>query len=255
MTIDLAVFYKFLLLLLRASFIVFFAPVIGSRSVPAVAKIALASFLAYSQISFIENIHVPETVVELLLVVFRELLLGMSIGFASRLIFDGIQLGGQYVGYMMGFSIVNVVDPQAEAAVPLISHFENIIAVLFFLAIGGHLWFLSAFVDSLKIVPIEELSVGLKWTMYAVHLGEKIFVIGLKVNAPIFVVLFLIQLVMAIIARVVPQMNIFMVGFPIQIFVGLLLLAFSIRGMVALFTSEFMNMKLMMYSVINFFSG
>ncbi len=255
MSVDLVNFYKFLLLLIRASFIIFVVPVIGTRTVPAMAKVALAMFLAYIAMPVAGNVVIPETVVGLVLVVLRELLLGVCIGFACRLIFDGIQLGGQYVGYMMGFSVVNVMDPQAETAVPLISHFESIVAVLVFLSIGGHLWFMSAFLDTLKAVPLGELRMGTSWSLFLAKLGREIFVVGLKVNAPIFIVLFLIQLVMAVIARIVPQMNIFMVGFPIQIFVGLVLLAFSVRGMVHLFGNEFLYMRELMYSVMRLFGG
>ncbi len=255
MTIDLALFYKFLLLFLRASFFIVFSPVVGSRSVPAVAKAGLSLFLAVAVISRQGNVPLPGTLLWLVLDVARELMLGAAMGFAARIVFDGIQLGGQYVGYMMGLAIVNVMDPQSEASVPLISHFENLVAILVFLSVGGHFWFLWAFTDSLKVVPLEGLSMGVKWGLFLFNLGKTLFTIAIKVNAPIFVVLFLIQLVMAISARVVPQMNIFMVGFPLQIFVGLVLLAFSIRGMVWLFSREFLTAKLHMYKILKLFAG
>ncbi len=251
MTVDLVAFYKFLLLFLRASFLVFFVPVVGSRSVPAFAKAGLALFLAYvAYVGRSVEVVFPETVVGLVLEVMRELLFGALVGFVARLVFDGIQLGGQYVGYMMGFSVVNVMDPQAETAMPLISHVENILAVLIFLVIGGHLWFMSAFFDSLKLFPLGKLSLSVKWSLYAVKLVGGIFVIAIKVNAPVFLVLFLIQLVMAVVARVIPQMNIFMVGFPVQIFVGMVLLMFSLQGMLWLFGREFSAMRLHIYEVM-----
>lgn len=253
MTIDLTEFYAFLILLLRASFIIFFSPVVGSRTVPTPAKIALSVFLAVAAMPYRGQVEIPEGVGLLVLVVLRELIFGAAVGFVARLVFEGIQLGGQYVGYMMGMAIVNVMDPQAETAVPLISHFENIVATLVFLSIGGHLWFMSAFLDSLKVVPLGALSIGKTWTVFAAEVGARIFIIAIKINAPIFVVLFLIQLVMAVVARVVPQMNIFMVGFPVQIFVGFFILAFSLRGMIWLFGKEFTIMRGHMYDIIKLF--
>ena len=255
MTVDLAIFYKFLLLFLRASFLVFFVPVIGSRNVPAMAKAGLALFLAYMGMSYPVSVAFPKGPTELVLVVLRELLFGVVVGMTARFVFDGIQLGGQYIGYMMGMAVVNIMNPQEETAVPLISYFENIVAVLVFLAIGGHLWFMSAYFDSLKIFPLGMLSLGVKWSVFVVRLLKTIFVIAIKVNAPIFAVLFLIQIAMAIVARVIPQMNIFMVGFPVQIFIGLILLMFSLEGMTFLFGREFLFMKRNLYEVIKLMGG
>lgn len=254
MKVDLNLFYAFLLLLVRASFFVFFCPVVGGRGVPAMAKIGLALMLS---VIFLKEPYpaIPTHLVELVLVVLKELILGAAMGFSARLVFDGIQLGGQYVGYMMGLSIVNVMDPQAETAVPLISHFENLMAILVFLSIGGHLWFMEAYSDSLRTIPIGSLSMGVKWAPWLFSLARTLFVIAIKVNAPIFIVMFLIQIVLAISARVVPQMNIFMVGFPLQIFVGLLLLAASLKGMVWLFSKEFANIKVNLYQIMRLFSG
>lgn len=257
MTIDIAAFLKFFLLLIRASFIVFFAPVIGSRLVPSVAKIALSAFLAFMayHLITINNLNLYIGTFALVILIFKEMIIGMSIGFVSRLVFDGIQFGGQYIGYMMGFAVVNVLDPQSEAHMPIISQFENIIAILIFLAIGGHLWFFSAFCDSFSILPVGYKLQSLGWISYIAHLFGSIFVIAIKVNAPIFLVLFLIQLVMAVIARVVPQMNIFMVGFPVQIALGFFLLFISLKAMGFLFTDTFYNMKIHIYTLMRLISG
>jgi len=255
MNIDLLAFYKFFLLLIRASFIIFFAPVIGSRLVPSMAKIALAAFLAFMAFPVKTALYLPENYVALIITVLKEMLIGLSIGFASRLIFDGIQFGGQYVGYMMGFAVVNVIDPQSEAHMPIISQYENIIAILIFIVIGGHLWFFSAFHDSLLALPLGYHLKSLGWIPFIVKLFGDIFVIAIKVNAPIFLVLFLIQLVMAVIARVVPQMNIFMVGFPIQIAVGFFLLFVSVKAMSYLFADLFFNMKEHIYIIMKLMAG
>ncbi len=255
MSVDLLSFYKFFLLLIRASFIVFFAPVIGSRLIPSVAKIALSVFLAFLAFSSVGAVHIPQSYMEMFLTVFKEMLIGLSVGFASRLVFDGIQFGGQYVGYMMGFAVVNVIDPQSEAHLPIISQFENIIAILIFLAIGGHLWFFSAFSDSLAILPLGFQLGSLSWIPFIIKLFGNIFVIAIKVNAPVFLVLFLIQLVMAVIARVVPQMNIFMVGFPIQIAVGFFLLFVSVKAMGYLFSDLFFSMREHIYTIMKLMAG
>ncbi len=255
MILNLFAFYKFFLLLIRASFIVFFAPVIGSRLVPAVAKIALSAFLAFMAFPIVGNVYIPDNYITLVILLLKEALVGFSIGFVSRLVFDGIQFGGQYVGYMMGFAVVNVLDPQSEAHMPIISQFENIIAILVFFAIGGHLWFFSAFSDSFSILPLGFQLTSFGWIPFVVKLFGSIFVIAIKVNAPIFLVLFLIQLVMAIIARVVPQMNIFMVGFPIQIAVGFFLLFVSVKAMSYLFSDLFLDMKSHIYTLMKLIAG
>ncbi len=216
-------FILFFLIFFRVAGIIFTAPVFGSMNVPVQIKASLSILLAALIIpTFHSGALFPTAVVPLTVIMFRELAIGFLIGFFARLIFSAVQLGGQAVGVQMGLGIVSVIDPQIQQQVSIIAQFKYLVAILLFLSFDGHLWFIRAIYLSFKTIGIGTFYVsGGVMSLTAQMVGD-MFVLGVKVAAPILALILCFDTLLGIFARTVPQMNVLILGFPVKIGLGLL---------------------------------
>jgi flagellar biosynthetic protein FliR len=230
LSIPLPQLQMFLLVFLRIGAILMTLPVFESRSIPHLFKLALA--FAVSLILFpvldLKPVPLAGSIFTLGIGAVGEILLGLVIGFSVKLIFAGIQLAGQMAGYQMGFAIANVMDPDQSQQVLLLAQFNNLVALLIFLTINAHYWFIRALTHSYRMIP--PLNVHFDGTLmeYLIEMSGKMFVISIQVGAPIIAALLVTSVVFGLMARTVPQMNVFIVAMPIQIGVGLLFIGFSL---------------------------
>jgi len=256
---DLTTVYHFSVLFLRAASFIFTAPIIGSRNVPITVKGGLSlavAIVVYPVIPHALFGQVPPNLPTFALIVAREIIIGMAIGYGARLVFDGVQFGAQYVAFMMGLGIANVLDPQSEAQIPIIAQMEGVIAFILFITIGGHLWFISAFYDSYSILPTGGFQmVSGTWVLYLSKMVGKLFVIAMKVNAPIWAALLFTQVCMGIVARMIPQINIFIVGFPLQIAVGFFVMAFSMGVLATVLERYFYQLYKDIFLIMHYMAG
>ncbi|MDD2671225.1 MAG: flagellar biosynthetic protein FliR [Syntrophales bacterium] len=214
----------FMLVFLRVSALIATVPILGDRSVPARVKAGL-SFLVAALLYPVVPMPTAgacEDVFALFLRMTGEVMIGAVIGMIARLIFAGIQLAGQLIGFQMGFAIVNVIDPAFSLQVSIIAQFQYLIALLLFLSLNGHHMFLYAVAESFRILPplAFHFSGGLMQAITG--FVRDMFEIGIKVGAPIIAILFFMSVGLGLVARTVPQINIFIVGFPLQIAIGLI---------------------------------
>jgi flagellar biosynthetic protein FliR len=157
-----------------------------------------------------------------------EILLGISIGMAVNLIFVGLQMAGQISGYQMGMALARVMDPSAGQQVPLLAQFFQLFAFLIFLTINAHHWFLMALADSFQLVPPFGFKISGSLIEQLIQVAGNMFVIAIKVGAPVIAALLLTSIAFGLIARTVPQMNVFFVAMPLKIIIGLLFIGFSL---------------------------
>jgi flagellar biosynthetic protein FliR len=193
------------------------------------------------------------TTLLLILVILKELLIGIMIGILGRFLFIGVQFGGQIIGFQMGFGVVNILDPQTNSQISIIAQFQNIVMILIFLSIGGHRLIIEAIVQCFKIVPLGTFVIPEHSYMFLVKTFSEIFVIALKIVAPVFVTLIITHVIMGIIARLVPQINILIVGFPIQIAAGLIVIIFSMTYFYSVFeiiTHDFFKNVLTIFKIL-----
>ena len=241
--------YIFLLLLLRASLLLFFIPVMNSRYVPSAVRIVLSLFLAYVGFIHLETVGliktgIPKDFLELVFIVLREFIFCFSISQVARIIFYAAELAGEYISYLMGFSVVNVIDPTSESSVPIISHLQSMVLMLLFLLIGGHLWFIKAYSYSLDVFPVTNVTtIPFNLIRYTIDLLGKIFVLSIYIDAPILIVMIIVQFVLAFISRLLPQLNVFMVGFPLQVLVGFITILISINTLSIVFGRELLRIR------------
>ncbi|MEW6266649.1 MAG: flagellar biosynthetic protein FliR [Thermodesulfobacteriota bacterium] len=221
--INPAEFTAFLLVLVRVSILVFLVPVLGSELVPAQVKAALALVLALilTPVVGLDREAMPRTLIELAPLVLIEVFMGLALSLLIRLVLEGVQLAGQYIGYQMGLAIVNVIDPQTGTQSSVISELAYMLALLIFLALNGHHIIFKALVESFELVRPGRAAFG--QTVYALvsRGAADMFVIAVKIGAPAMAVLFFAQVSMGIVAKSVPQLNILFVGMPLYICVGL----------------------------------
>lgn len=213
----------FLLLTSRISGLFLSAPILSSRMMPVRVKvlviIALAAMMAYFvPITYAQEITSPAYFIAALAV---EILTGYTIGFVTYMVFGAIQLAGQIMDMQMGFGIVNVVDPQSGTQIPLMGNLTQTVALLLYLAIDGHHYLFQALIQSYKFIPVLGLNLNGKLVDLIIQISVYMFVIAIKISAPIVIAIITADIAMGFVARTVPQMNVFIVGLPLKILVGL----------------------------------
>ncbi|NLW24704.1 MAG: flagellar type III secretion system protein FliR [Clostridia bacterium] len=214
----------YFIFLFRIIGVIFSAPVFSSRSVPVPVRIffsLLLSTMVFLVLAPSEEYNLDLGFIFLLI---SEFLVGIVIGFVANLLFSAIQLAGQSIDMQMCFGIVNVMDPQTGLQVPLMGTFQNLLAILVYLSINGHHQLIEALFLSYKIVPVNGLIIKGALIEFLIQVTANMFVIALKLAAPLVGALFITDFVMGIIARTVPQMNVFLVGMPAKILIGFLLM-------------------------------
>lgn len=221
----------FTFLFLRVGAILIMIPVIGERTVPPRVKAGLAvliSLLLFPAVQMkLPDLHSDSEaqILVLVLAMCSEVLIGIVIGFAAKIIFAGIQFAGQMIGIQIGFSIVNVIDPISSAQVSIISEFQYLVALLVYLALDAHHTFIIAIADSYRFVPPFAYHFSGSLMQHILVFSKELFVTAVKISAPVMAVLFFTNAALGIVARTVPQINIFIVAFPLQIAAGLTILA------------------------------
>jgi flagellar biosynthetic protein FliR len=218
------------LVFVRVGAILMSMPILKSRSIPVLVKFGLVLATSIVLYPLLDQSVFP-VVMDLgsfAIGVVGEIMLGISIGMAVNLIFIGLQMAGQISGYQMGLALAQVMDPSAGQQVPLLSQFFQLFAFLMFLTMNAHHWFLMALADSFQLVPPFGFKVSGSLIEQLIHIGGHMFVIAIKVGAPVIAALLITSVAFGLIARTVPQMNVFLVAMPLKILIGLLFIGFSL---------------------------
>lgn len=225
-TFGTAKLQTFLLISFRAAGLFILAPVIGHKSIPPLIRAGLAIILALVLVPVVSQTQLPEinSVWLLGMLAAKEMLIGVIIGLFFAMLFIAIRMGGNIVGYQIGLIIANIMDPETNSSTSVVGEFWYIIAVLIFLAIDGHHAIISAFADSYKIVPIGIFEFSGPASEQLIRFTAYAFTIAIKMAAPVIMTLFLSEVALGVLARTVPQMNIFIVGIPIKVGIGFLIL-------------------------------
>ncbi|MDU4959893.1 MAG: flagellar biosynthetic protein FliR [Sporomusaceae bacterium] len=220
----------FLLILVRISGMLLPAPIFGSRNIPGMLKAGLVFFLALTVLPLLaaDTRPLPQTLFPYLLLAGSELIFGLVIGFASSLLFAAVQMSGSLLDMQVGFGVVNIFDPQVGQQVPLIGNFKYILALLLFLTLNGHHILLTAIVDSFRLVPVTGVVFSSAISEMMVNMISGIFTFAVQITVPILAAVIITDIGLGILARTMPQMNVFVVGVPAKIIVGLFVLSVTL---------------------------
>ncbi|MBN1547783.1 MAG: flagellar type III secretion system protein FliR [Syntrophaceae bacterium] len=220
----------FSLVLVRVGALLGTMPLFGDMIVPVRVKAGLALVITLLLFPTVST-SVPTVSPDFLPLLFRmvsEALIGAALGFAARLIFAAAQLAGELIGFQIGFSVANVIDPVSSMHVSLIGQVQYLFAVLIFLATNSHHIFFAAIADSFQIIPLFTFHISGDFMNLITNLSRDMFVLAVKLCIPVVAVVLFTNVGLGIVARTVPQINVFIVGFPLQISVGLIFLGLSL---------------------------
>ena len=234
-------FQSFVLILMRVAPILFMMPILNSRNIPSLLKagLTLTVGLVLLPLVKINPQYLPREPFQFGSLMAAELMIGFILSLSVQVIFTGIQMGGELISYEMGFSMASVVDPQSEVDTPVISEFIYFLAILVFLAMDAHHWFFRALYQSFLLLAPGEIHLRAGLYSHLLQLAGNLFVIAVKLAAPVLAVMMFTQIALGILAKAVPQVNILMTSFSLTIALGLLFLAFSIELLLAYFENLF----------------
>jgi flagellar biosynthesis protein FliR len=204
----------FTLVLGRVGGMVFVAPLFSAIAVPAHVRafiaIALAILLLPAQAA--SDVVAPASLFEWLLTVGMELLIGLALGVGATILIAGMQLAGQLMAQASGLSLAEVFDPGLDANVPVLSQFLGLFTLTVYLLIGGHRWLLAGLMNTFTTLPLGSCRLPASVPDALVTLLTESFSLGIKAAAPLVIALLLATLVLGLVGRTLPQLNILSVG-------------------------------------------
>jgi len=205
------------------------APPFSSASVPLLVKVVLGVMIATV---IAPNVPLPAALDPMssggMLILAQQLLIGLSMGFAMRIVFAAVEMSGELVSMTMGLGFAIFFDPQTQGRTSAISQMFSLLATMVFLSINGHLILLSVLADSFNTLPISAVPITAEGFHQLALWGSRVFSMGLQLSLPILVALLITNMALGILTRAAPQLNLFGIGFPITLLTGFVLIAIAL---------------------------
>ncbi len=243
-----------MLALARVGGLFLMAPIFASRVAPVRVRVALAFFMTLAMLPLLGTTppllmaHASMSLV-LGLVAF-ETLIGFTIGLVSQLTFGAVEMAGQLAGIQMGVGLSNLIDPQTQEHITSLAQWQNLLALLVFLSIDGHHILIRAVADSFTVLPIGGGIPQAAGFGIVLDLAGGLFVVALKIAAPVMVLLLLVNAAMGVLSKLIPQLNVFIVGFPLNVAAGLFVLGASQPFTVRLLAASFSDVGTALATVV-----
>ena len=217
-------------ILIRVAGIVVAIPAFSSRTVPLHVRIGLLIGLTVILFPIVSDQIRPLIISfpQIVPLLFTEFMVGMVLGFAISFVMNAFIIAGELIGIQMGINLISALDPIAGGQVPILGQFMGLLGMLIFLAIDGHHMMFEALVASFQLVPPMHVHFSGFLVESVLKLGLGMFVLALKVGAPVMTAVFIVTLGMGILGRTIPQLNVMLNNVPITIGVGLLVLGLSL---------------------------
>lgn len=209
-------------------------PIFGDQNVPGLVRIFLAftvNIIVYPAATAMGTAALAPLLTSdmgILALVFKEVCVGVVMGFTARIFFDAMTFAFAHMGSQMGFSMASAYDHHTEANVPVISQLIMILAMLLFLAMNGHHFFVRSLVDSYSVVPVGGFVFKKAVLLHVLETASEVFWIAVKLSAPMALVIFLINCAFGIVAKAVPQINVLVVSFTVNILAGFLVISLTL---------------------------
>jgi flagellar biosynthetic protein FliR len=248
----------FMLFFCRITSFFVVVPVFSAKNVPAHFKIGLSFFVALMVFS-VAGTKVPVVFDSLyLLSIIREILVGIFLGFIAYMFFTLVQIAGSFIDIQIGFGIANVFDPMTGASSPVIGNLKYMIAILLFLSFNGHHLLLKAIMESYEWIPLSNDTFTKLYSGQIVEFMVKtfstVFALSFQMSAPLIAAMFLTDLGLGLLARVAPQFNILVVGAPLKMLIGFVLLILLFPSYQSVFKDSFISMLDSMQKFIGLFT-
>jgi len=226
-------FSVLLLMFVRVSAFFVTVPFFSYRTIPVQLKVILALMLAWMMYYTVPTEAIPIDGNYIMLII-KEAMIGLIIGLAAAIIISIVQIAGGLIDFEMGFAMANIVDPLTGAQSPLMGQFFYFLILYLLIATNGHHLILDGIYYSYQFIPIEGYpNFGdANFAEFAAKMAAVVFSVAFQMSAPLVASLFLVTLAIGITGKTVPQLNIFVVGFPVKIIVGFLILFISMGIMI-----------------------
>ena len=246
----------FLLVLTRTSGIFFISPFLGSMNVSARIRAGMAVALAIILFPVVVKesvIQAPATVLMFAFTVAKEMFVGWLIGLVGFITLAAINTAGKIMDMQVGFAMMNIMDPTTQQQSGLIGNFLYNLAIIYFLITNGHHVILSALAESFRIIPLDSMVWNNSLPQLITDLTAGIFMNGMKIAMPVTFAILLTNVGLGILARTMPQMNIFVVGIPMQLTIGTamisMVLPFYILFLDVIFNEMYANITIAIKSL------
>lgn len=228
----------FLLVLVRMTGLFTLSPVYGRSNIPVPLKVGFTLLLTFIMVQLVPPVILPQfdSIFSYMLLVLSELLVGLTLGFVTTLFFSVVFTAGQMIDTQIGFGMVQVYDVQTNVPIPVAGSLLNLVLLQCFLAVDGHTRLVAILFDTFAAAPVGQVVFRPELAMAMVKYFSQCFILAVNVAMPILASGLLAEAALGIIVRSAPQMNVFVVGIPIKIILGLLLLAVTVP-VFATFTS------------------
>lgn len=223
---------KYMLIFFRVLSILWLLPIFSMKSLSVLFKVSfslLISFLITETISY--PVEFAGDGYAMLLAILREVLIGLSISFAVRLLFAAIQATGEIISFQTGFAFARVIDPVNSGQSSVLEEFLYMLGIMIFFSADAHHIVMRGIYASFKELPLGTATFRGGLFNYFITASGRIFGLGLKFGAPLVVALFLIELSLGLLSRMIPSMNIFVEGLPVKVFVSLTVLSLALGFM------------------------
>jgi len=245
-----------LLILLRISAIVIMLPVLGHQLVPAQVKaglIALLAILIYPLVA--PNVGVvPVEPIAFAAIALQEILIAGAMALFAQLVFTAAQFAGQIMSFQMGMTVANVFDPATRSQQSVISQLAMTMAMLLWIGLGAHHIFIRALIDSFTLFPIDQ-----PWSfpglLALTDAASQMFVLSLKIASPVLLLLTFVYITLGLVARAVPQIQVFFVSFPLTVGLGLLVFSMAMPAFIYLMSDAFQSLSLQVPLFLRHLSG
>lgn len=249
MTITLDNFETYLLILVRITGFIFTAPFFSLRYVPVRVKTGMAIFIA-AILFYAVPLEQPAYVgiIGYSILVVQEALAGAILGFFTNIAYYILNFAGQMLDMQIGFSMVNELDPLTNEQSTISANFYSYLVMLVMLVTNLHLYFLKAMTDSFQVIGIGKVNLNPKLYLVMLQFITDYFVLGFRIIIPVFAAILVVDTILAILAKMAPQLNMFVIGMQIKIFVGLIVFILVIGMIPAISDNIFNEMKVMFQS-------
>ena len=233
----------FILVFFRVASVIWLLPIFSSRnlSVPFKAGVSLLiAFLLFDKVAADSVVTADAYAIFLLLL--KETFIGLTIGFFVRTLFMVVYAAGEVISLQSGFAFARFMDPTSMSYMSILEQFGNVLAIMIFLALDAHHILLSGLAASFQQVPLGALAIKANIFQYLIEATGKLFSVGLQIGAPVIVTLFLVELALGLLSRMIPQINVFVEGIPLKIIIALFMLSLSLNLIVPVLAGIFKGM-------------
>ena len=226
---------------IRLTGILLFAPFFGSMVIPTRVKVVLVVALTAMLYPMTASKIPQMTMSQWPLLVISELMIGVAMGVVTNLVFDGVQMAGQILSVQMGYSLVNILDPQTQVESTVVASFHQTIAMLIFLRLNVHFWILRALARSFDYLPPASGHFSGNFVAAAMHAGGDVFAVGIQIAAPVLSATLLADIALGLLGKASPQLPLMLLGPAVKSVLGILILISALKYWPCIFEHMFLN--------------